>query len=99
MNDEIESAEKLNGIVEADETYVGGKGKHGRGPVKKTPLFSLIERDGRVRSTVVDKVTAKNLKFIIRENVDKDSVIMTDEFRSYWGLNKEFKEHHVIEHG
>ena len=27
MNDEIESAEKLNGIVEADETYVGGKGK------------------------------------------------------------------------
>ncbi len=55
MNDEIESAEKLNGIVEADETYVGGKGKHGRGPVKKTPLFSLIERDGRVRSTVYEE--------------------------------------------
>ena len=101
MNDEIESVEKLSGIVEADETYVGGKGKgkRGRGSVKKTPVFSLIERNGCVRSTVVDKVTAKNLKPIIRENVDKDSVIMTDEFRSYWGLNQEFKEHHVIEHG
>ncbi len=81
-------SKKLNGIVEADETYVSGKGKHGRGSVKKTPLFSLIERDGRVRSTVVNKVTAKNLKFIIRENVNKDSIIMTDEFRSYWGLGK-----------
>ena len=81
-------SQKLNGIVEADETYVSGKGKHGRGSVKKTPLFSLIKRDGRVRSTVVNKVTAKNLKFIIRENVNKDSIIMTDEFRSYWGLGK-----------
>ena len=81
-------SKKLNGIVEADETYVSGKGKHGRGSVKKTPLFSLIERDGRVRSTVVNKVTAKNLKFITRENVNKDSIIMIDEFRSYWGLGK-----------
>lgn len=31
MNDEIESAEKLNGIIEVDETYVGGKGKGKRG--------------------------------------------------------------------
>ena len=61
MNDEIESAEKLNGIVEADETYVGGKGKgkRGRGSVKKTPVFSLIERDGRVRSTVVGQSYCK----------------------------------------
>ncbi len=46
---------------------------------EENPVFTLI---GRVRSTVVDKVTAKNLKSIIRENVDKDSIIMTDEFRS-----------------
>ncbi len=81
MNDEIESAEKLNGIIEVDETYVGGrgKGKCGRCSVKKTPVFTLV---GHVRFSVVDKVTAKNLKSIIRGNVDKDSIIMTDEFRS-----------------
>ncbi len=101
MQEEIESAEKLSGVIEADETYVGGKGKgkRGRGSVKKTPVFTLVERNGRVRSTVVDRVTARNLKSILRENVEKDAVIMTDEFRSYWGLSKEFKEHNVVEHG
>ncbi len=63
--------EKFNGVVEADETYVGGKGrgKRGRGSVKKTPVFSLVERNGRVMSTQVDRVTGLNLKTIIRQNV------------------------------
>jgi len=83
--------QKMNGIVEADETYVGGKGKgkRGRGSVKKTPVFSLVERNGRVKSQTVERVTSKNLKGVIRENVSKDAIIMTDEFRSYKGLDNE----------
>ena len=60
---------KLKGIVEADETYIGGKGKgkRGRGSQKKIPVFSLVERNGKVRSFPVVRVTSKNLKEIIRK--------------------------------
>ena len=53
----------LNGIVEADETYIGGKEKFkhsskkshaGRGATGKTPVFGLVERNGRVVARVVD---------------------------------------------
>jgi transposase-like protein len=95
-----ELTDKLKGIVEADETYVGGKGKgkRGRGATKKTPVASLVERDGRVRSKVVDHVTAQNLKGHIRDNVDKSATMMTDDFKSYVGLEKEFKDHQIINH-
>lgn len=92
---------KLKGIVEADETYIGGKGKgkRGRGSKKKTPVFSLVERNGRVRSFPVERVTAKNLKEIIRKHVDNTSTIITDEFKSYCGLGKEYPIHYVVNHG
>lgn len=91
---------KLQGIVEADETYVGGKarGKRGRGAANKTPVFALVERNGRVRSFKTERVTGKNLKQKIRENVSKDSIVMTDEFLAYKGLDKEFK-HMTVNHG
>ena len=97
---ESESMEKMSGIVEADETYVGGKCPR---PIMashkgKTPVFSLVERGGRVKSQVVDRVTSKNLKAVIRENVETTSTIMTDDFSSYKGLNKEFYQHKVIRH-
>lgn len=92
---------KFDGTVEADETYVGGKGhgKRGRGAEKKTPVFSLVERDGSVRSIPVERVTSANLKAIIRENVETTATIMTDDFLAYKGLGKEFAFHHVINHG
>ena len=96
----LPNSKKMTGIVEADETYVGGKGrgKRGRGSEKKVPVFSLVERNGNVLSTRVERVTAKNLKGIIRDNVDKTSVIMTDDFKSYIGLKREFVGHEVIKH-
>lgn len=94
-------SKKLKGIVESDETYVGGKahGIRGRGAKKKTPVFTLVQRNGDVRSFTVDNVKGETLKKIIRENVDKKSIIMTDEFRSYRGLSKEFAGHETVEHG
>jgi len=94
-------AEKLHGIVEADETYIGGKahGKRGRGAENKTPVFALVERGGRVRSFKTERVTAKNLKGMIRKHVATTSTIMTDDFLAYKGLNREFSGHETVAHG
>jgi transposase-like protein len=55
---EHKPASPLSGTVEADETYVGGKahGKRGRGAANKTPVFALVERNGRVVSRPVKRV-------------------------------------------
>jgi transposase-like protein len=93
-------SEKLKGIVEADETYVGGKatGRRGRGAKKKAPVFALVERNGNVISQPVDRVTGKNLKKLIKENVEKSATMMTDDYSSYKGLKKDFADHQVIKH-
>ena len=83
---------KLKGVVEADESYVGGKGqgKRGRGSIKKTPVFSLVERNGRIKSTVVPNVNANTLKTVMSEFIDNQSVVITDEFKSYNHSRKEY---------
>lgn len=105
QTDPIASA--LKKIVEVDETYVGGKprpgnkkkSKRGRG-TEKTPVLALVERGGKVVSKPVENVSAKRLKGAIRELVDREAVIMTDELRSYQGLDKEFKGgHKTVKHG
>lgn len=91
----------LGNIVEADETYIGGKqtgGKRGRGSENKTAVFGMVERQGEVRTMPVDRVNAVTLKGHIRANVAKTAILMTDEWKAYCGLGKEFKGHQVIEH-
>jgi transposase-like protein len=91
----------LNGIVEVDETYVGGKA-HGQGrgymQPNKTAVFGMLERQGEVRAEPVIHACKEVLKPIIRRNVSRDAVIMSDEFKAYRGLNKEFKDHQVVAH-
>jgi transposase-like protein len=98
----------LAGTVEVDETYVGGKprreagqprnAKRGRG-TKKTPVVALVERGGRVRAHKVERVDGLTLKAAIRENVDKQSRIMTDEWSAYRGIGTEFEGgHEVVTH-
>jgi transposase-like protein len=93
-------APKLQGIIEADETYIGGKahGRRGRGADNKIPVVALVQRNGEVRSFKTKQVTTKNLRAIIRQHVTKDSTIMTDEFPGYKGLDKEFAGHQTINH-
>ncbi len=94
-------SDKLKGIVEVDETYVGGKGygKRGRGAVKKTPVVSLIQRDGEAKSFHVDNVKGRTLKGLISREVEGSAHIMTDQFLSYKGLDRQFASHNVIDHG
>lgn len=99
-------AEKLGGVVEIDEAYVGGKPrpfsggpkpKRGRG-TKKTPVFLMVERDGKARVKVVHNVTADTLQPIIKENVDASAIVNTDEWKSYEGLGGHFADHKVVNH-
>lgn len=78
--------EKLSGTVEVDETYVGGKlrgGKRGLGSENKIPVVSLVERDGKKRSMVMERVTADNLRGAVMEHVTVNSKLMTDDSHLY----------------
>lgn len=92
----------LDGVVEADETYIGGKtrgGKRGRGAEKKTPVFALVQREGSVRSFHVQDVRKRTLQGLIATHVAETAHIMTDSFFSYRGLEKTFASHQIVDHG
>jgi transposase-like protein len=99
-------ARLLKGVVEVDETYVGGKPRKGDGKVHKrgrgtdkATVLAMVEREGDVVSMPIENVTAKTLKTAIKETVDKESTIITDEYESYAGIGKDFKGgHETINH-
>ncbi len=95
--------EKMKGIVEVDETYIGGveKGKRGRPgkDSKKTPVVSLVERGGNVRSKVVTDVSGATLKEVLDTNINPDTRLMTDSFRAYREPGKAFASHETVDHG
>jgi transposase-like protein len=101
----------LIGTVEVDETYVGGKPrkenkgsepkkhKRGRG-TDKAPVMALVERDGKAYSKPIKNVDGKTLKGNIKRMVNQDSTIMTDEWKSYRGIGKDFTgSHWTVNHG
>ena len=92
---------RLTGTVEVDETYFGGK-KHrqgrGRGTQGKTPVVTLVERDGRARSFRVANVTAKELGAVVRQHVDTSARLMTDEWLAYRKVGKEYADHQKVAH-
>lgn len=100
--------DKLQGTVEADETYVGGKprahsgintkGYTGRG-TRKTPVLALVQRNGNVRAHVIPNVTSKTLSEIMPREIHKSARLMTDSFRSYRQIGPRFEGGHgVIQH-
>ncbi len=102
--------EILEGIIEADESYIGGKNKNrhwdkkfkysqGRSVVDKKPVFGILQRNGMVKVWTLDKLDGVEMKTIIRTNVVKKSIVCTDEYRVYRGLkNKKRFKHYVIDH-
>jgi transposase-like protein len=72
-------------VVEADETYVGGKAKNRahRDPAPKKMVATLVERGGRVRSRHVADISAKTLRPFVMKNVSRKSTLNTDEASYY----------------
>lgn len=95
-------AQLLEGVVEVDETYVGGreKGKRGvPGPdSKKTPVLALLERGGDVRSFPIKRATLNNIKPILAAHIDPKSHLVTDESSVYYMLKPDYAKHSTINH-
>jgi transposase-like protein len=98
----------LSGIIEADETLVGGKeknkhkdkkteGTQGRSTKTKTAVFGLLERGGDVQAEVVNDVKKDTLQNIIEEQVKEGSTVVTDEWKAYNNLPEKF-EHLTVNH-
>ncbi len=99
----------FSGIVELDETYVGGKNKNrhhnkkfkytkGRSYADKVPVFGILQRGGKVSAYVVPDVRTNTLKPIIYSKIQRGSTIMTDEWNSYNGLCYSY-DHQFVNHG
>lgn len=105
---------KLHGLLEMDESYFGGKArkknkdkstatlssvtyKRGRG-TNKISVAGIVERQGEVRTKVVEKLSKRNLLNMLKQYViEDDSVLFTDGFKSYNNLN-EYIEHLQVNH-
>jgi transposase-like protein len=102
------SANKLDGEVEVDETFIGGKARNmhaakrarkiqGPGGDGKEIVFGMVERGGKVITGHVDSRKKKDLQPIIRERIEAGAAIFSDDLKSYDGLENDF-QHAVINH-
>jgi hypothetical protein len=93
--------EHLHGVVEIDESFVGGKSrfkhknkrlKHnpGRGWKDKTPVFGMLQRGGKVRAMIIDDVNMLTIKKAVTSNIEKDTLICGDGYNGYRGLHKDY---------
>ncbi len=87
-------SEPFTGIIEGDETYIGGenknrhankkvKGTQGRSTKDKTPVFGLLQRGGNVSATVLNDVKIESIKPVVNAKVEKGSTLVTDDFGGY----------------
>jgi transposase len=98
----------LDGEVEADETYIGGKAKNrhaakrdgirGRGATGKVAVFGVAQRKGRVAVATVPNVSTATLLPHIQQRVIPASTIYTDELKSYDGLARVGYQHCRVHH-
>jgi transposase-like protein len=87
-------------IVEIDETFIGRKegSEVKRGAWHKNTVLTLVERGGSARSFHVDEATKEQIIPIVRENIARESHLMTDEARRYEGVGREFARHDTVDH-
>jgi transposase-like protein len=98
---------KLQGLIEIDETYVGGieankhehkKLKAGRGTVGKTAVLGMRERGGRTKTKVIANTDAQTIQDMIVQNVEVGSTLHTDESGAYTDIGALFFSHETVNH-
>jgi len=94
-----QEAKKLNGELEIDESYFGGKrkGNRGRGAANKAIVFGILERKGKIYTKIVENVSAETLMSEIKNKTKKGSVFYTDGWKSYASL-EQYGKHNIIDH-
>jgi transposase-like protein len=99
----MEQKTLLEGIVEADETYIGtdkeikDPKKRGR-ETSKQVVFGLVQRGGRVMAMSLKNISRKTLSSLIDRNIDASKAkVNTDEFTGYFGLSN-FVEYQTVKH-
>jgi transposase-like protein len=103
-----ETAGKLAGKLEVDESFIGGKSRFmhkdkrervitGTGGKDKTVVMGIMERGGDMRTVVVDSRRKSELQKQVREHVEAGSAIFSDELLSYEGLDADYR-HAVVDH-
>jgi|TARA_B100002003_G_scaffold237674_1_gene255042 transposase-like protein len=101
----------FSGVVEVDETYVGGAWrnqrqakreqgtKRGRGVATKQPVFGILARGGQVWAEVVPNVQRATLQRLIKQRVELGSTVCTDTYGAYTGIAAGGYVHRMVEHG
>ena len=90
----------FQGVVEVDESYFGParvRGQRGRGAGRKTPVFGILERGGRVHCQIVNNCSKSTLQAIMKGLISPQADVTSDGFRGYDGLVEAgFERHHRI---
>ena len=98
---QVDGDPPLDGHVEADETYIGGRrsgGKRGRGAPGKTVVFGMVERGGDMMTRIVPNVRKATLERHILENIKDGATISTDELSSYAKIARFGYDHGTVNH-
>jgi transposase-like protein len=87
-------------IVEADETYIGRvEGERKRaGTGHKNAVLTLVQRGGGARSFHIDGASVSQVHNIVRDNIARESELMTDEARHYENVGERFASHETVKH-
>jgi len=75
------------------------KGTQGRSTKTNTPVFGISQRNGIVEAEPVERVNRKTIREILKKQISPSANIITDELKSYNGLEKDFKSHSSVDHG
>lgn len=105
----IENNNELEGVIECDETFIGGKNKNrhkdkkvpqsqGRSYKDKVPVMGMLQRGGKMNAYVVSDTKRKSIQPLIFRYVKQDNtLVISDEWWAYKGLSK-YYDHNVIDH-